>query len=389
MIRLSGTLWKMGYQSLAVNNLAEHIIAAWVHISAHQDKDRKYETELQEKSIMLRQKLFDDIEKKQRKKVTFHGAIETFKQRDKYHRGHVEFIYAAMKKMKEFGVEEDLETYKRLISLFPEGKMVPKNLFQAEFMHYPKHQECAINILEKMEDNGVCPDDDLGFMLVARFGSTGHPVRKFQRMFYWMPKFKNITPFPLPKPLPADDIELAKLALKRMAVDMDNKIEVHQTDDIETAMDHTYVVSAQSPEQQRLLSEHTEEKPVFVDGVFSVWLRKKCVHYCILSADARVPIDTQENEETEGDDMFDFHTFLKDEKPKEVIVAPTVHEQEDGIVLAMCVTGTCSRDSLMSWIKILQRTNPKLANIPVVFRIRTLPADLQTIEEKPEDLEVT
>ena len=33
--------------------------------------------------------------------------------------------------------------------------MIPTNVFQAEFMHYPKQQQCAIDLLEKMEDNGT------------------------------------------------------------------------------------------------------------------------------------------------------------------------------------------------------------------------------------------
>ena len=35
------------------------------------------------------------------------------------------------------------------------GKMIPKNMIQAEFGHYPKQQHCCLEILEKMEDNGL------------------------------------------------------------------------------------------------------------------------------------------------------------------------------------------------------------------------------------------
>ena len=36
----------------------------------------------------------------------------------------------------------------------PKEKMVPTNQFQAMFMHYPKQQQCAIDVLEQMERNG-------------------------------------------------------------------------------------------------------------------------------------------------------------------------------------------------------------------------------------------
>lgn len=69
-------------------------------------------------------------------------------------RGHVEFIYAALRHMEEFGVHKDLEVYKSLIDVLPKGRFIPQNIFQAEFMHYPKQQNCAVDVLEQMENNG-------------------------------------------------------------------------------------------------------------------------------------------------------------------------------------------------------------------------------------------
>ena len=74
--------------------------------------------------------------------------------RDVQRRAHVDFIYAALKYMVEFGVQKDLQAYKQIMDVFPKGKFIPSNLIQAEFMHYPKQQECALNLLEQMENNG-------------------------------------------------------------------------------------------------------------------------------------------------------------------------------------------------------------------------------------------
>ena len=63
-------------------------------------------------------------------------------------------------------------------------------------------------------------------MLVDRFGSMTHVFRKYQRMMYWLPKFKNANPYPVPYNVPEDPLELAKLALKRMAVDLENKLSI-------------------------------------------------------------------------------------------------------------------------------------------------------------------
>lgn len=46
------------------------------------------------------------------------------------------------------------DTYKKIIDIFPKGKMIASNMFQVEFMHYPKQQQCGIDILEQMEHYG-------------------------------------------------------------------------------------------------------------------------------------------------------------------------------------------------------------------------------------------
>ena len=66
-----------------------------------------------------------------------------------------------------------------------------------------------------------------------------------------------------------------------------------------------------------------------------------------------------------------------------MIRQPSVHEQEDGIVLGMCITGTACRDSLAAWLRLLQENgNPDLVDIPVVFSLRTPETGLQVLRTK-------
>lgn len=95
---------------------------------------------------------FPNVPKKDKK--SYLELVKMFEGRDMRRRGHVEFIYAALAQMKEFGVHKDLEVYKALLDIFPKGKFIPSNIFQAEFMHYPKQQQCAVDLLEQMENNG-------------------------------------------------------------------------------------------------------------------------------------------------------------------------------------------------------------------------------------------
>ena len=75
------------------------------------------------------------------------------------------------------------------------------------------------------------PDDDFGYTLRDIFGDQAHAFRKYQRIMYWMPKFRNNNPYPVPFDLPEDPIKLAVLALKRMAVDLENKLSIHMVSD--------------------------------------------------------------------------------------------------------------------------------------------------------------
>lgn len=104
-----------------------------------------------ENRLMLRDS-FDSIADKN--KNSYLAMVDIFLDRDVHRRNHVEFIYAALKNMETFGVHRDIEVYKALMNIMPKEKYIPRNMFQAEFMHYPKQQQCMIDLLEQMEDNG-------------------------------------------------------------------------------------------------------------------------------------------------------------------------------------------------------------------------------------------
>uniref|UniRef100_A0A1E1W383 Evolutionarily conserved signaling intermediate in Toll pathway, mitochondrial n=1 Tax=Pectinophora gossypiella TaxID=13191 RepID=A0A1E1W383_PECGO len=333
------------------------------------------------------------VNKPKKNKETYLEVIKMFEGRDTRRRGHVEFIYSALKRMKEFGVQKDLEVYKALVEVLPKGKFIPTNIFQAEFMHYPKQQQCAVDLLEQMEDNGVMPDSELEQQLLNVFGRRGIPMRKLWRMLYWMPKFKNLSPWYLPDRLPQDTLELAKLAIQRItSVDPEVKIEVWETEQIEASLDKTWVVSAQSETQKVLLAEQPLEEPLVIRGPYVVYLRDQVVTYFILLGktrpvpkDDRDPDDVSNLEKPPGIPGYIGSTKLPS-------VKCTVHEQDDGTIVSVCATGTSSRDSLLSWIRLLERhDNPILSNLPVIFTLTAPPTEIaipetEVVEEKTKSV---
>lgn len=109
-----------------------------------------------DKSLITHDDLFEHVAKEAKTKATFNKVVDIFTKRNKRRRGHVEFIYAALKKMPEFGVERDRDVYNKLLDVFPKEVFVPKNFIQRMFNHYPRQQECGVQLLEQMENYGGC-----------------------------------------------------------------------------------------------------------------------------------------------------------------------------------------------------------------------------------------
>uniref|UniRef100_A0A1B0BZR9 Evolutionarily conserved signaling intermediate in Toll pathway, mitochondrial n=1 Tax=Glossina palpalis gambiensis TaxID=67801 RepID=A0A1B0BZR9_9MUSC len=332
------------------------------------------------------------VEASEKTKSVYMNMVEIFTERDIRRRNHVEFIYAAMKHMAEFGVERDLDVYKALINVLPKGKFIPRNIFQSEFMHYPKQQQCIIDLLEQMEDLGVMPDYEMEAMLLNVFGRSGHPLRKYWRMMYWMPKFKNLSPWPLPNPVPDSALTMAKLAIERMCtVDVRSRVTVFETKNVLDAIDDTWIVSGMSPDQTQLLHKHPHNKAIYIEGPFLIWLRSKTINYFTLRADPDMEFLKSLNSNTEDeDDVTKLNVPFFGQPPisrkNQVGKVRSVHQQDDGTIFAICATGTSTKDSLLSWIRLLEANgNPMLGQIPVLFRFRSKISDkVKEIESSSE-----
>lgn len=218
------------------------------------------------------------------------------------------------------------------------------------------------------------PDYEVEDILLNIFGKRGHPVRKFWRMMYWMPKFKNLSPWVVPNPPPNDAFDLARLAVERMcSVDLQSEIVVYQTSEVESAIDDTWIVSGQSVTQKELLSKHKKESALFIEGPYLIWLRNKSISYFVLRGEAVEEIV----DDTDYDDVTNIEVPLfgmgrpKATKNK-LALKKSIHEQPDGTVYAICCTGASTKDSLLSWVRLLEKDgNPNLENLAVLFKFKS------------------
>jgi signaling intermediate in Toll pathway protein len=331
---------------------------------------------------------FNDEEKD---KETFLDKVEQFSHTvEKRRHGQVEFIYAAIRIMKDYGVHKDLQAYKALMDVFPKEYMTPKNIFQIMFWHFNKQQDCAVDILHAMELNGVEPDHEMEELVIDIFSKNSLPWRKVARQLYWFSKVRNANPFPLPEGdiSNRDVIELAKMALRRMCPDIQTRISVYSTSQIEDSADKTWIVSAQSPSQKELIEEISPDQPLYVEGAFRVWLKDQQLLFHYLRADNRDKVNPMQPEDKDPLDVTNipFHLYGSSQSADNVLMTQKgIHKQADGTILAICATGTSSRDSLLSWIRILQTSNPKMDHLNVIFTLKAPPVDLEPVNQLREN----
>ncbi|XP_045445224.1 evolutionarily conserved signaling intermediate in Toll pathway, mitochondrial isoform X2 [Pipistrellus kuhlii] len=317
-----------------------------------------------------------------RDRASFVQAVQNFGQHNVHKRGHVDFIYLALRKMRDYGVERDLAVYNLLLDVFPKEVFLPRNVFQKIFIHYPRQQECGLAVLEQMESHGVMPNKETEFLLLQIFGRKSYPMLKFVRMKLWFTRFKNVNPFPVPRDLPTDPVDLATLGLRRIEPDLSAKVTIYQmasSRDSTGTADPTeqHIVGIQSPGQQAALARHSPARPVFVEGPFSLWLRDKCVYYHILRADLEPPEEREVEEIPEEWNLYyPMQLDLKYGRSAWDDYEFDIDEVEEGPVFAICMAGAHDQATLAKWIQGLQETNPALAQIPVIFRLTASTGEL-------------
>ncbi|KRZ85487.1 Evolutionarily conserved signaling intermediate in Toll pathway, mitochondrial [Trichinella sp. T8] len=360
----------------------------WLNSTIRCKSSAESQTSQTTKALTVVDEVFDTIPPEDRNKKTFEKALGMYLRTNVTRRGHTEFIYAALKRMKEFGVHKDLESYKRLLEIFPKGKMIPRNFMQVEGMHYPKQQQCCIDVLDEMEWWRVYPDKEIYLIVKNAFGEWTHAMRKMKRQMYWMPKFKNADPYPLPRPVPNSDIEIAQAAMRRICRDPANNVEVFYTSTISDSTINTWIVSGQSPHQREHIEDHPTNEALYVDGPFRTWLADKSLFYFTLISEPNKKkyfSDFQSIESLTSDEWYYWKTKYNSpisDNRSQLMTVPTIHEQKDGTILALAITGNSSKDSLACWLKFLEKFNSKLKEIPVVFRLQHAECSIAEMEEE-------
>lgn len=283
---------------------------------------------------------------------------------------YIDFIDQALDKLEELGLEKDLEAYKELLRVFPPGRYSAASSWDIGMFHAPQ-QLCAIRVLHKMELNNLRPDLDFERIIIAAFGKTSQVWLKIARANFWSMKGRNVDLHPIPEKLPEKTHELAQVALVRMLNDHKTLISLVNTSSLPDSVDKTWIAYTQSPTQMSIIERLDEKSILFIEDCGYTYVGEKYMTYYALKVYDDEATLKRRRQVKEPD--FNYNTLKMQffGKPiREKLKDPEeAHHVGDGYVLGLCITGTSSHDSLLSWLKILQNRNPKLKDLSVVFKL--------------------
>lgn len=280
---------------------------------------------------------------------------------------YVDFIDESLAKMKDLGIHKDIKGYKELLKVFPPGKYHPKSRMDIGMFNAPQ-QMCALRVIQQMVENGVKVDKEIEILVERAFSRHSHVWGKVCRENYWTMKGRHIDQYPLPEKLPEKPHELAKLALERMVDDEKTSLIVAKTSSVPNAIDKTWVIYTQSQVQSEIIANLDDDALLHVEDGGITYVRDQFLNYYTLKVydDEAYLQSIKKIEPTYNYNRLKvkFHGKPIEQKLRE---SEEFYHMDNHRLLAIGMTGTSSNDSLSSWLKIMQRRNPKLSKLNVVF----------------------
>eukprot|EP00794_Sanderia_malayensis_P009362 gene9362-10349_t len=306
-------------------------------------------------------------------KEGFVEIIHGFRRKDKRVRGHLSFIYTAIKYLEPFGLEKDLDAYNEILDVFPKDKFVNRTLLDALWPKPHPQIDCAIEVLTLMEDNYCRPDDLTYTILLEVFGRASLPVQKAQRIAFWFDKYKDINPYLMDEDDLKDRFKVCKTAVERITNDFDN-IKVYTLEDLRdnpselmnignqslpirddaNKLEEFFIISSQNQEQRDFILNYDPANSLYIEGPFDIWMNNMKEEYFILRTGAlSIP-----NAETHEDET----------------------KTREGMILGLCMTNLPIRFALENWFKYLQKDNKTLGSFNIIFNVE-VPESLVTVNQ--------
>jgi len=292
----------------------------------------------------------------------FVNAVEIFKNKNKNRQGHIEFIATGMKFIEAYGLEKNVEVYNAILDVFPRNRFDNRSLFDAIWPKPHPQINLALDVLTKMEWQGIMPTDETFDIVHSIFGRASFPVQKIYRLWFWFEEFKDLNPYRLHDDVYKDRIKILEAVTERLYEDTSGFKILELSEPVENTtssmVDYQhFLISSQTERQQKYVSLCLAEQTLYVEGPIHIWINHKMEKYFVLKSGR--------------------NGFLSDG-----IHVIDEDEQKEGVVLAMCFATKPYKQAIQTWWQYLQETNPLLQNFNVVFNISD-----DTIDETHQQLE--
>lgn len=277
----------------------------------------------------------------------FFKAVDTYVGNNKRRHRHMEFITTAMKFIEPYGLEKDVEVYNKLLDVFPKDKFVNRTLFDAIWPKQHPQMNLALDILTKMEWQGVLPTEETHDIMYSVFGRASFPLHKIYRMWFWFETLKDINPYLLPDEVFRDRVDIIKAGVDRILGNNEGThiIEISHGTDTGNMIDYEhFVINSQSEYQKKCIAMLDTDKALYVEGPLNIWLNHAREEYFILKT-GREDLLTSDDLKVEPD------------------------EEREGVVLAVCFATRPFKENIAKWLTFLEDENPKLKELNVILNI--------------------
>ena len=201
--------------------------------------------------------------------------MNAFKTRDRFNTGFMIFIENAMNRMEELNVDLEVESYNQLLDCFPKDKYVTRSLLDIIIPPPYPALELALDLLTKMEEKGVRPNDDTFKIVYYSFGRASLPLQKCNRIMYWFDRFENHDPYPIKEIIPyKNPLKLFGLTCHRIFQEFYKHEHLHvYLEDPNSKFRFIYGYESDSIKQSCETFDPVEND-LIVEGPHLMWLQK-------------------------------------------------------------------------------------------------------------------
>lgn len=284
-------------------------------------------------------------------KEGFIQAIEAYQAKNKIRQGHIDFIATGLKFMEAYGLSKEGELYDRLLDCMPRGRVNNKSFLDT--LLPPAHPQMflAIDLLHKMEENGVYPSDAMYEICKEVFGKPSAPLRKISRTRFWMDEYYDLNPYWLDNKVYMDRVNIIRAAIERILGSNDGtkilEISPPVEDDDSDMINYSHFIISSFTDKQRhyLTCCNPENVSIYIEGPLFIWVNRVMEEYFIMK--------TGQNE----------LTSIR----KKIKVAED--EEREGVIMGICFATKPYQDTLLRWLKYMQEEHPVLRDVNVVFDI--------------------